>query len=109
FLRIAQWPPDVGMIGDTLDFARNFARRQNKIDRACADRVARHRVELRALFILGERQATSRFDRAQTSRAVAAGSGKHDADSARSTFFGERFKKVVDCNVEPLLTSDQCE
>src|SRR5256885_2578405 len=48
-----------------------------------------------------------RFDRAQTGRAVTAGSGKHDADSARSTFFGERFKKVVDRNVEPFFTSNQ--
>src|SRR5437764_2192370 len=107
FLRIAQWPPDVGMIGDALDFARNFARRQNEIDKACADRAPRHRVELRALLILGERQTAGRFDRAQPRSAIAAGSGEDDADGARSTFFGERFKKVVDSNVEPLLTLNQ--
>ena len=52
----------------------------------------------RALFTLREGQTASCFDRAQTSRAITAGSGKHDADSARSAFFSERLKKMVDAD-----------
>src|SRR6266542_3124103 len=97
------------MIGDALDFARNFARRQNKIDKAGANRTPRHRVELRALLILGERQTTSRLDRAQTGRAVAAGSGEHDPDRTRPVFFSERLKKMIDRDVESLCSVDQSE
>src|SRR5207249_6644643 len=97
------------MIGDALDFARNVARRQNKIDKAGTDGAPRHRVEHRALLILGERQTASRFDRAQTSRAVAAGSGEHDPDRTRSVFFSERLNKMIDRDVESLCSVDQSE
>src|SRR5439155_16734729 len=80
-----------------------------KIDKSGADRAPRHCVELRSLFILGEGQTAGRFDRAQTGRAVTSGSGEHDADGARSTFFGKRFEKVIDPDVEPLLTLNQFE
>src|SRR6266542_6592962 len=97
------------MIGDALDFARNVSRRQNKIDKAGANRAPRHRVELRALFILRERQTAGRFNRAQTSRAVAAGSGEHDADRTRPVFFSERLKKMIDRDVESLCSVDHSE
>src|SRR5207248_5655924 len=82
---------------------------QSKIDKSRPDRTPRHGVELRALFTLGEGQTAGRFDRAQTSRAVTAGSGKHDADGARPAFFGERFKEMVDPNIEAFLTLNQPE
>src|SRR5213080_2708571 len=97
------------MIGDALDLARNVPWRQNKIDKSGANRASRHGVELRARFALGEGQASGGFDRTQPGGAVAAGPGENDADSTRSTFFGERFKKMIDRNVKPLLTLNQCE
>ncbi len=97
------------MIGDALDLARNFPWRQDKIDKPRANRAPRHGIELRALFILGEGQTAGRFDCAQPGGAVAPSSGENDANRARSTFFGERFKKVVDPNIESFLTLNQSE
>src|SRR5436190_19539302 len=74
-----------------------------------ANCAARHRIELCALQSLRERQTTSRFDRAQVGGAVAAGSGEHDADTTRSTFFSERLKKMIDGDVESLCSVDQRE
>src|SRR6266481_5977629 len=54
FLGIAWRPANIRMIGNALDLARDFARRKNKIDKTGANRAARHRVELRALFSLRE-------------------------------------------------------
>src|SRR5207248_5920165 len=63
FLRIAQRPPDIRMIGDALDLARNVSWRENKIDKPSANRAPWHGIELRGLFILGEGQAAGRFAR----------------------------------------------
>src|SRR5207253_2260235 len=107
--RIAQQPPDIRMIGDALDLARNFPWREDKIDKPRANRAPRHRIELRALFTLGEGQSAGRFDCAQPGGAIAAGPGENDANRTRSTFFGERFKKMIDRNVQPFLASNQCQ
>ena len=90
------WSPQIWMIGNPPDFPRDGVRRQNDVHKAGANCAARHGIELCALFTLREGQTASCFDRAQTSRAITAGSGKHDADTPRSAFFSERFKKMVD-------------
>ena len=94
------------MIGNAPELARDFVWRQNQIDKTGANCAARHRVELRALFSLREGQTAGRFDRTQPGRSVAAGPGKHDADRARSAFFSERFKKMIDRDVESLRAAD---
>src|SRR4029077_9255220 len=97
------------MVGNTPDFSRDCIWRQNNVHKSGANCAARHGVELCALFSLREGQPASCFDRAQTSSAIAPGSGKHDADSARSAIFSERFKKMVDGDVESLCAADQCQ
>src|SRR5437762_949801 len=95
------------MIGDASDLTRDFVRRENEIDEAGANCAAWHSVELCALFSLRERQTAGRFDRTQTGGPVAAGPRQHDTDCTRPIFLGERFKKVVDREIESLRSADQ--
>ena len=81
FLCVDERSPQIWMIGNPPDFARDCVWRQNNVHKAGANCAARHRIELCALFTLREGQTASCFDRAQTSGAITAGSGKHDADS----------------------------
>src|SRR5512132_711808 len=60
--------PDVGMICDASDLLCDLARRKGRIDKAGANRAARHRVKFRASFALRERQSAVRFNRPQTVR-----------------------------------------
>ena len=97
------------MVGNALDFARDCVWRQNEIDKSRANCAARHGIELCALFGLREGQTARRLDCTQTRGSVTAGPGKDDANPARSAVFSERFKKVVDRDVEFLRATDQCE
>src|SRR5438874_10124952 len=96
FRAVGKWLADIGMIGDTPNCPRNLARRKHRIDKAGANRAARHSIELRALFILSEGQTASRLDRTQPSCAIAACPRKDHAERTRATFFRERFKKMID-------------
>ena len=79
-LRIGQRSPEVWMVGNASDFARDCVRRQDNIDKTGTNGAARHRIELCAGFSLREGQTAGRLDRTQTGCSVAAGSRKHDPD-----------------------------
>ena len=91
------------------DFARDCVWRQNKIDKSGTNGAARHGIELCARFSLREGQTAGRLDRTQTGCPVTAGAGKHDPDRSRPAFFGKRFKKMIDREVEFLCALDQRE
>src|SRR4030095_10181434 len=97
------------MVGNPPDFTRDCVWRQNDVHKAGANCAARHGIELCALFSLREGQTARGLDRTQTSGAVTAGPGKHDANPARPALFSKRFKKVVDRDVESLCAADQSE
>ena len=96
------------MIGDAPDFARNLARWQNHIYKTGANRAPWHGVELRAR-VLRESDTACCLDRTQTSSPVAAGAGKEDADGASTALFRERFKKMVDREIQLLGSADQSQ
>src|SRR6516164_8623142 len=81
-------PPDVGMIGDVPDLLCDLTRWKVRIDKAGANGAARHRVKFRARFTLREGQPASRFDRAQTRRAIGATSRQDYAYSTRTALLG---------------------
>src|SRR2546423_710285 len=97
------------MIGNPLDLAGDCLWRQNEIDETGANCASWHGIELCAFFGLREGQTARCFDCTQICGSVTAGPGKHDANPARAAFFSERFKKVIDRDVEFLCATDQCE
>src|SRR5512133_1629256 len=106
-LAAGRWLANVRMLGDAPDFLRDPARRQDDIDKTSANGAARHGIELRALFTLGEGQSASRLDRAQTSRSVCARPGKDYTDRARAALFRQRFKKMIDREIELFCSANQ--
>src|SRR5581483_1318303 len=99
----------VRMFGNAPNFLRNLARRKGGIDKARANGTTRHRIKFRAPFALRESQPARRFDCAQTGCSVGAASGQDDADRSRASYVCQRFKKMVDCQIELLRSANQCQ
>src|SRR4029453_9948388 len=64
-LAVGYAPPDVRMIGDAPDLLCDLARRKGGIDKAGANRAARHCIKFRAPFTLCEGQSAAPLNRGQ--------------------------------------------
>src|SRR6266536_1369232 len=95
------------MLDDVTDFACDLARGTYCIYEAGANRVARHLCELRASFILRESKTAGHLDRTKSSCSVAARAGKKHTNPMAAARFSERFKKLIDGDIELLGAANE--
>src|SRR5437763_8362254 len=95
------------MLDDVTDFVCDLARGTNCIYEAGTDCVARHFRELRTSFILRESKTAGHLNRTKSRRSVAARAGKKHTNRTVAARFSERFKKLIDGNVELLSAANE--
>src|SRR5882724_5159291 len=95
------------MLDDVTDFVCDLARGTNCIYEAGANRVARHFRELRTSFILRESKTAGHLNRTKSRRSVAARAGKKHTNPAAAARVSERFKKLIDGDIELLRAADE--
>src|SRR5256886_12413571 len=95
------------MLDDVTDFVCDLARGTHCVYEAGANRVARHFRELRASFILRESKTAGHLNRTKSSCAVAARAGKKHTNPTAAACFSERFKKLIDGDIELLGAANE--
>jgi len=85
------------------------SRRHDEIDATGRDRAERHAGMLGRILILGEGDASLRFDGSQTLGAVRSGAREDDADGAAFEVLGQRLKEVVDRKIPDGAFEPGCE